>query len=475
MVPGLLLAAMVAASPQPRASSRAEPAVYVPRLDRLSGLAAFLERAGSHSSLLRPSAWTRQFHPFLPVNPTSAESLSSAGLDPRGAATVSVVGESVIACASVRDAKVFTALADRRLAELGTVQRSVVRGVTRVLASEPGSKAAGYALTANQECSVSGREPLGPLLDEAARLASRPAAGPLKNLGTLSGSVHAASRQGTISLEGKAGELRVRGRLSGAGMPRLGGGGESPYGRMASSGLLFVRAHVATSSLQQAASVLAAQVAGACRACDRRALFDLAAALANHLTGHVLLRVDRALPGGPLRTPGDRYFALKHVYVAELSHPEEVDRLLGRLLKLKQARKTKAGYTLAGAGGRIEVGRRGRHLYLGNDSTAIRTTLAALPDGPGKVAHGLDFAADSPRLARTLGQVSLLDALEVPELAALFAAAIELGPLLAATRRMSGWADGAPGGAHRFFVVWSLGAARSSPPAARPPPGSAGP
>src|SRR5690242_7466328 len=99
---GPLLAAVLATSPQPRAHPRAEPAVYIPHLDRLSGLVAFLERAGGYSTLFRPSTWKKDFL-LLPVDPTRTDSLVAAGLDPRGSATVSAVGDGIIACASVRD------------------------------------------------------------------------------------------------------------------------------------------------------------------------------------------------------------------------------------------------------------------------------------------------------------------------------------------------------------------------------------
>jgi hypothetical protein len=68
MMPGLLLAAVVAASPQPRASSRADPAVYLPHLDRLSGLTAFARYPASGRSApcsTRQPGWSPGQRPAL--------------------------------------------------------------------------------------------------------------------------------------------------------------------------------------------------------------------------------------------------------------------------------------------------------------------------------------------------------------------------------------------------------------------------
>jgi hypothetical protein len=65
----LVLAATLAAAPAPRAASSATTVVHIPRLDKLSGLQAFMSRAGTHAGLARPSTWAAEFHPFLALDP----------------------------------------------------------------------------------------------------------------------------------------------------------------------------------------------------------------------------------------------------------------------------------------------------------------------------------------------------------------------------------------------------------------------
>jgi hypothetical protein len=87
----LVLAATLAAAPAPRAASSATTVVHIPRLDKLSGLQAFMSRAGTHAGLARPSTWAAEFHPFLALDPMSPATLSAVGIDPAGAATVSFI------------------------------------------------------------------------------------------------------------------------------------------------------------------------------------------------------------------------------------------------------------------------------------------------------------------------------------------------------------------------------------------------
>ena len=74
-----------------------------------------LARAGAHAPLLRPEAWTSDFHPFLAVDPFSAPSLRAAGIDPAGPATVSLRREGRITCTQVKDAAAFRKAAEGSL------------------------------------------------------------------------------------------------------------------------------------------------------------------------------------------------------------------------------------------------------------------------------------------------------------------------------------------------------------------------
>ncbi len=68
----------------------------------------------------------------------------------------------------------------------------------------------------------------------------------------------------------------------------------------------------------------------------------------------------------------------------------------------------------------------------------------------------MDFTADPKKVARALSQVSLMDIMSNQQLAGLFAASAEVGPLLSNSERITGWLDSAPGGGHRFSLTWTL-------------------
>lgn len=459
----LLAAVALAATPQPRAAAQADIAVYVPRLDRLSGVVAFLQRAGQHSSLLHLSTWTDEFHPFLPVDPTRADSLTASGIDPSSSATVSVGRDGSITCTHLRDVQTFTSVADKRLAEFGEIKKSRPQGAALQVVHGSRGDLVGYALKGDEACSLATDEGGAKLADEAARLTSKPSTGaPWKSLATLPGAAYVVSRFGTAALEGNASELHVEGRTAQLPVPLLGSGANSPYAQMEPSGALLARAQVDVGSRRQAVLSLEAQLAAACRSCDEKVMAEIAEGLAEHLTGHVALRVDRVQPGKSLRTAAERFFSVKLAYLAELIKPDEVDSLLERVLALKGARKSERGYVLPVQGGELEIGRAGRHLFVGNDAEAIRAALAAVPAQPGNLAHGMVFILEPRRLARALSQVSLFDAMESRELASVFAAATELGPLLAASERVSGWAESAGASSHRVSVVWTLAPPRKS-------------
>jgi len=66
-----IVAGLVAAASPPRALPGAKLVVYVPRFEKLTGISAFLARAGTHSPMLRPSSWRSDLHPLLELDLTS--------------------------------------------------------------------------------------------------------------------------------------------------------------------------------------------------------------------------------------------------------------------------------------------------------------------------------------------------------------------------------------------------------------------
>ncbi|MBI3185492.1 MAG: hypothetical protein HYZ28_25420 [Myxococcales bacterium] len=467
----LLLSALLAGAPKaskppsPRAHPDAEVAVFIPRLDRLEGLSAWFRLAGARAALFRPESWRGEMHPLLSLDPTRAQSLAEAGIEPAGAATVSYAGYVRMSCTSLRDAKRFEQRAGERLSTLGQPwNASAEGGVSLVGAKSLERVIAGYALKGSEACAVSAQgSSVEPALKFATELVRKGSSGPRwKAALSLPGTAVVVTPDGAAGLSTEDRTLTVEGRAAHLALPPLQGAGSSPYASMPPSGMAFVRARVSPAGFGQLARMLQGQLTSLCDGCERGELAALGEAVSGALTGNVLLRVDSVRVRGSLKTAPARYFALRHAYLAELSSPDQVRELLGRLSEWKSARAEGDGYALAVRGGEVLIGVRGDHLYVGNDPGAVRAALEAAPEKASALPHGADFAIDPALVARGLAQVSLLDVMTSQELAGVFAAGAELGPLLAASERISGWLDPA-GAEHRFRAVWTLKAAPPPP------------
>ena len=91
----------------------------------------------------------------------------------------------------------------------------------------------------------------------------------------------------------------------------------------------------------------------------------------------------------------------------------------------------------------------------------MSTALASVGAEPAKQTHALELLINPTMVAKGLAQVPLLDAFQNPALAGLLAAGTELGPLLVASERLSGWADPTNiAGLHRAQLTWPLRADR---------------
>jgi len=466
----LLLVALLAAAPVPRPLPSAEPSVYLPRLDRLGGVLAFLERAGEFSVALRPATWREDFLPLLAVDPTRVPSLVAAGVDPSGSATVNAVGEAQVTCVSLKDVARFEARAKAALEGRGAAWASRVHGVPLRGVKSVKEVTGGYALSGNEACVAEGPG-TERLLGEAAALLSRPggaAAG--RGVFVLPGAAYVSTSQSLLGLEGDARHLEVEGRSGRLPLPSFRKGGESPYGGIVPSGLLFARAQVDPAAYPQALGTLEAQVSRICPGCERARMEALSRSVSKFLTGQVLWRVDRVEPSGSLRTAAARAFAVKTALLAEVQRPQEVKAALESLAEWKGVSRTDAGFVLALPEGRLELEIQGNHLCLSNDETARKTAWDALAASSGKGAklpHGAEFFVEPKQVARALARIPLWDALGSRELAGLLALSTELGPLLAQSDALTGWVDSTGAGVHRFSTRWVL---PQAPPEAPPEP-----
>ena len=454
MLPLLLVASLLASA---RVVPNADAAVYLPRLDRISDLTAFARAAGAHASLLDPPTWRGELHPLLQVDLTRPDSMAQAGIDPTGAATVNFIGQAKLTCLSVRDPARFKEGCAQRLAELGQPWREKRGGLELVGAAQNGRPVAAYALKGREACAVrSTAGSVEPSLPYLVKLVGTPEPpGDWKALSARAASAYVFTPQGSAGLVGSDHSLTAEGWTRNPSLPPLKGAGATPYAAPP-GGLALMRARVDPAAAPALAQALANQVRSACRECPREALDTLAQALAGQLTGQVMLRVDSVKVGESLRGPEDRFFAVRHAYLAEVKDPKTTRALLSQLDDWKNARKTDDGYTLTGRAGELHLGLNGHHLFLGNDAAAERGALAALEHSGGRLAHGAELTVDPKGVARGLAQVSLLEVMSAPDLAALFAVGTELGPLLSFSERLTGWIDSAGEGAHRFEGRWAL-------------------
>src|SRR5262244_3978418 len=200
-----IVAGLVAAASPPRALPGAKLVVYVPRFEKLTGISAFLARAGTHSPMLRPSSWRSDLHPLLDLDLTSANSLARAGIDPGGGGTFSFAGDDRLACTALRDAKAFEARSAAKLRSLGQAWKSSANGVRLVGAESGGRVVAGYAIRGREACAVSSVRAAHDLLRKAAALVTTPSSGePWKSAAGLAGSAFLISPDASVGIEGSA-------------------------------------------------------------------------------------------------------------------------------------------------------------------------------------------------------------------------------------------------------------------------------
>ena len=468
----LVLAASLAAAPSPRAASAADTVVHVPRVDALQGLTAFLTEAGQNAALLRPQGWLPELHPYFELDPAEPDALRARGVDPTGALTVSIRPTGRVACTHLTDARLFQEKsAERLVAGSGKalqLKPTTSGGVTSVIAPREAGGQAGYALKGQEACAFSsggggfvddgeGKA----LLKEASRLVSQSPKVDAR-LTALPGAAYllVPKRGLVVGLDGGASELRVEGLSTQLPLPPLQGAGTSPYGAMKPTGLLFSRSRIAPSAMGSVMGGVRALVQRACPECPAAEVSSVARAVAERLTGQVLIAVDSVRSRPDVRTLPGRLFASRTALVAEVTDAAAVKAALAPLARFPGARALADGHALDVKGGSLLLRLKGRQLVLGNDEAVTDSVLTSLSDTGGPLAHAVDFTVDPRRLANGLKQVSLMDVVGDQHLAGLFAAGLEMGPLLQRSASLTGWLDSASGGAHRFSTRWTLAPSR---------------
>jgi hypothetical protein len=450
----LLLATTLAAAPAPRASAAATSVVHIPRLDKLSGLQAFMSRAGTYAALARPATWSPEFHPFLTLDPMRPETLTSAGIDAAGPATISFIRRGKVSCAQLVDAKAFQARANEALATGGEVKTTTAKSVTTASAPR-GTGRAGYVLKGKDVCSFATLYDDDDLLQDTVKLMGK-APAPDARLSKLPGVLFVLQGPLVVGVDGTADGLQADGTATQLPLPAFQSSSASPYGEMKLDGLLFSRAQLAPAGLSQAVGSVRWGIQQVCAACPPDTVEAVTKAVTRQLTGHLLVRVDTVQVKASLRTPEGRFFAPRQAVAAEVKDAAKVKEALAPLAGFPGAQALEDGYALVLKGGSVFVRLKGQQLVLGNDEAVVRNLLESLSDKSAKLPHAVDFTADPKQVSRALSQVSLMDVMANQQLAGLFAVSAEGGPLLSNSERISGWLDSAPGGGHRFSLVWAL-------------------
>ena len=440
----------------PRAPADAEVVAYLPRIDQATQLLPFFTAAGSRAVLLRPESWRSQTHPLIDVDVTSREALALVGIDASASLTSSRLGDAAIACVTVSDVDKYRKAADEKLARLGEVFEKVEAGVS-VYASRDqlGRVLAAYVLHGKESCAISGHghsvETQFPLLSKAVM---KPAAGPgftlaAKQPGVVQIIGPAGATPGVVSLTAKDLTLTAEGRFKGAPLAQLAGAGPSALGTFSAPGMAVIRARVAKAQVPGLVEQAVRYFPGSAT------LLPLAREAAPYFTGNAAVLISHAKITTGLRSREARFFALRSVLLVEVSDPASLGALLAKL----------DPRTLSSREGTLSVTLEGSMLVVANDPEVRARALAALPGASGKQNHGVEFEVDPKLVARGLQQVPLMEAVQAPELAGLVAAGTELGPLLLASERITGFLDSVTGGLHAARLVWQLDAAKFTPDA----------
>jgi hypothetical protein len=440
----------------PKAPPESEVVIYLPKIDATSQLLPFFNAAGSRAPLLRPESWRSQGHPLIDVDLTSKEALALVGIDGTTSLTSARLGDASVSCVTLSNVDTYRKAADAKLARLGDVFEKVEGGVSIYATRDPlGRVLAAYSMHGRDSCAISGHgrsveKQFGLLSQVVVKAASGPGfAMATKVPGALQVIGPAGTQHGVVSLNAKELTLTADARSKGLPLAQLAGGGVSPLGAFSAAGMTVVRARVAKTQVPSLVESAVRQFPGGA------ALLPLAREAAPLFTGNAALLLSHAKVTTGLRTREARFFALKSALVAEVSDAAAMTALLAKL----------DPKTLTFREGTITVSLEGTILVVANDADVRARAVAALANAAGKQAHGVEFEVDPKLVARGLQQVPLLEAVQTPELAGLVAAGTELGPLLLASEKVSGFLDSSNGGIHTARMVWTLEAAKFAPDA----------
>lgn len=454
----VLFAALAAG---PRAPADAEWAAYAPKAFALGSLSPFLTRAGERSVLLRPSSWREDFHPLLSIDLTRPDELARAGIDLNGSATVSSKDDFTFTCVQLADVEKYEQRCLTRIATLGKHFRELKDGVIRVGARDTLDRVlAGYVLRGKESCAIRGRgRSVDQKFDEAAKLLGKNAGGlPYKLADGLGGAAVLVSKQGVVTLKGGELLLASDGRSKGVPTTGLLGAGPSPFALAAPEGLGWVKLRGDRARLDGATDAVVRTLMQVCFACEKAMLDQVVKGMLPQLAGNGFAYAREVQVRGSLKSMSGRFFALRHVLLADVLDEKAAREALAPIGKVVGVKPLPSGegYLVSMKEGELRFGVRGRFLYIANDERALDAALRGAARGEGNQAHGLELRLDPRKLARALAQIPLLDALGSQELTGLVLVAGEVGPLLLGSERIWGWLDPTGPESARGHLEWTL-------------------
>lgn len=452
--------------PDPRVPGRQRPEaaksevlLSVPRLDALDGGQAFAARAGAHSSLFRPETWRANTFPLLGLDPTDSAALGRAGIDGAGALRVLHRDGVELHCLGATEPRRVMEALGAALHRRGEQESAHAADDTTTVLSRDvlGRVLAAAATRGRTVCTMTGSggaslEPRLADLQDAARgglseprcaTGRRPAVPPLAAV-----SLDTPEASGCLEVSLKELSLTMSAALQRPRLPALADPGPSPFATLQPPGVGTLRARLRPDGVRELLAEVALLLP------DELGLDPLLRALASDATGNASFMVHSVRPSPNLRTPEGRLFALRFAFLLEVADAERAAALLAGLDRRRLALRS----------GTFDVGLHQGVLWLASAPEAAAAALAALPGAAGRQTAALELHVDPKELARGLGAIPLSEALEAPELAPLLWLSLELGPLLAASERITGWANRGPAAAARGGIELALPKAAADAP-----------
>ena len=430
-----LLALSLLAAP-PRAP---KAVLQAPRAAALADLRAFLQTASTYAPTLSPGALGRALGGALAIDVLDPSGWAAAGLDPKGPAWAELSDSGDALMLGVTTSKAVLARARASLPSSGAVSERKRGGATLLVArSSTGEVTAAVAVSARRAAIwLGGADPA--FLLGAVR--ARPPSAERSVDGALTARLRADGTLGmTVGLAPSARALSVDAVVANRGS-LLASGGRDAFAKLALTAPWVAHAALSRRGLSLARAQAEAMLHGLLDAPGKAFPTRQVAAVLDPLAGPVAALGTGLNPAlGKGQGVRAAYFLVRQAEAGQVRDPAQARAALDALVKAleanglavrdAQAKAPGAHHQLSVAGRTLYFGLTGAVLYLASDAGARDALLGALPTSAGAEAHAGAVQVNGPLASAALGHLSIFDAAGSRALTALFAAAVEAGPLL---------------------------------------------